>query len=131
MAESEKPPTMNPATMTIRINQWRCRAFHGLYAGEPILGGEFEVNVEVTYRIINKINEISDTISYVDVLNLLREEMKKPRPLLEALAMDMAGNIKQRFPGVVECRISIDKLQAPIDAFQGKVGVSLHQKFTN
>lgn len=115
---------MNASTLTVRINQWRCRAYHGLFKGEPKLGGEFEVNLEVTYRIQNKVNVLSETISYVDLLDLLREEMAHPRPLLEELAQDAVERIKQSYPAVVECCLSIDKLQAPIEAFQGRVGVT-------
>jgi dihydroneopterin aldolase len=116
-------------TFTIRITEWRCRAFHGVYPEEKKAGGEFEVNVEVTYAINSKINSLDQTISYVDLIDIVAREMSEPRPLLETVAMDIGEAIKQKYPRVVSCSLVIDKLRAPIPGLHGKVGVRYHKNF--
>jgi dihydroneopterin aldolase len=117
-------------TMTIRISEWRCRAFHGVFPEEKMAGGEFEVNIEISYYIQSKINEIGDTISYVGLLEILSAEMARPRPLLETVAMETAAAFKQRYPAIVSCSLAIDKLRAPIPGLHGRVGIRYHKNFT-
>jgi dihydroneopterin aldolase len=116
-------------TITIRITDWRCRAYHGVYPEEKMAGGEFEVNLEVAYCTDKKISSLDQTISYVDLIDILSKEMSETRPLLETVAMDTAEAIKQKYPGVVSCTLTIDKLRAPIPGLNGKVGIRYHKNF--
>jgi dihydroneopterin aldolase len=116
-------------TMTIRITEWRCKAFHGVYPEEKKAGGEFEVNLEVTYSIQHQISQLDDTISYAAVMDILAREMAKPRPLLETVAMETVEAIKQSYPAIVSCSVTIDKLRAPIPGLLGRVGVRYYKNF--
>ena len=116
-------------TMTIRITEWRCRALHGVFPEEKKAGGEFEINLEITFITSIRISELDQTISYVDLIEILTAEMSRPRSLLETVAMDIAGTIKQRHPGVVSCSITIDKLRAPIPGLKGRVGIRYHKNY--
>lgn len=116
-------------TFTIRITEWRCKAYHGVYPQEKKAGGEFEVNLEVAFAIHGKINHLDQTISYVDLIAIIAKEMSEPRSLLETVAMDCVEAIKQKYPSVVSCTLTIDKLRAPIPGLNGKVGVRYHKKF--
>jgi dihydroneopterin aldolase len=115
--------------MTIRIEGWKCHAFHGVYPQEALCGGMFELTLEVMYEVRERITNLADTISYTDLLEILRRQMSHTRPLLETVAMDAADEIKQNYPGVVDISLSIHKLEAPIAGFQGRVGVRYHKKF--
>lgn len=115
--------------MTIRIDGWRCHAFHGVYPQEPKAGGPFELTLEVSFLADRRIQDLGETISYVDLLDILRRQMRLTRPLLETVAMDAAAEIKQSYPAVVEISLSIHKLQAPISGFEGRVGVRYHKKY--
>jgi dihydroneopterin aldolase len=129
MAGSEKFQALMNETMTIRIDGWKCHAFHGVYPQEPKTGGSFELTLEVSFLVDQRIQDLARTISYVDLLEILRRQMRHTRPLLETVAMDAASEIKQSYPGVVEISLSIHKLQAPIVGFQGRVGVRYHKKY--
>jgi dihydroneopterin aldolase len=48
---------------------------------------------------------------------------------LEKICQDIILKIKNQYPVVTEIRITIYKLQAPIENFIGKVGVTMHQVF--
>jgi len=48
---------------------------------------------------------------------------------LEKICQGIILNIKHQHPSVSEIKISIFKLQAPIEHFVGKVGVTMHRSF--
>lgn len=90
----------------------------------------FEVNLSVSYMENNPVFErIADTISYVNLFKIVQEKMKEPVYLLEKICQGIILNIKHQYPTVSEIRISIYKLQAPIEHFVGKVGVTMHRSF--
>ncbi|MCU0381319.1 MAG: dihydroneopterin aldolase [Chitinophagaceae bacterium] len=121
---------MMDARMTVQVAGFRCRAFHGVYPQEANVGGEFEINLKVTYLVDQNIIDLEQTISYVDLLRILKQQMGRTRPLLETVAMETASEIKQSYPGVVEIDLGIEKLQAPIPGFQGRVGVHYQKKYS-
>lgn len=111
--------------MKIQLKDVRLSGFHGLEKGEEVVGGEFEVNLTVSYKPTNNtILSISDTIDYTALLNLVKQRMRTPAHLLETLATEMASEIIAKFPVAVEVEISIFKLHPPIENFQGSVGVT-------
>ena len=116
--------------ITIEISKSRFLAFHGLYAEEKATGNEFEVNVRVLHKTSKKkIKSLKDTLDYVLLYRLVQEEMKKPRQLLETLAIEMAERIKSDFPQVKEVDISITKLNPPILNFTGSVTVTYNKSY--
>ncbi len=103
---------------------------HGIYEEERRVMNSFEVNLSVSYMENNPVFErIADTISYVNLFKIVQEKMKEPVYLLEKICQGIILNIKHQYPTVSEIRISIYKLQAPIEHFVGKVGVTMHRSF--
>ena len=89
---------MKQGEITIELKQLRFFAFHGLYKKEKELGGQFEVNLAVSfYSGINIIKSIKKTINYELLFDLLKSEMQTPRDLLETLAMELAEKINKQF----------------------------------
>ena len=103
-------------------------ARHGLYRSEPKTGNLYNVDLFVRYDEGNtSFNHLSDTINYVELYDILRQRMQTPTALLEKLCDEVIQQIKARYPFIAEAMISIQKIQAPIENFEGKVGVSLHK----
>ena len=116
--------------LTVHLHQLIFHAFHGLYSGEEKIGNDFEVNLDISYHIKKKkLDNLKHLISYEDVFQIVKYRMNVPTPLLEELADSIIRKIGHEFPQVEEVRISIFKLQAPIENFQGKVGITLFRKF--
>jgi 7,8-dihydroneopterin aldolase/epimerase/oxygenase len=116
--------------VTVKLDQVRLHAFHGIYAGEPVAGGDFELNLDVEYEDAGlSFDSLDYTISYVALLDLVKARMETPTPLLEKVAKMILDDIIVRFPFVKNARISIYKLQAPIARFQGRVGITLSRVY--
>jgi 7,8-dihydroneopterin aldolase/epimerase/oxygenase len=116
--------------MTVEIKEARFLAYHGLYAEEQKTGNEFIVTLKVDYEVgNNEVLTIDETVNYVSLYELLKEQMQHPRDLLETLAMDIINEIQSDFPMLSAAEISIEKLNAPIDSFAGKVGVVYKKQF--
>ncbi|RYY17872.1 MAG: dihydroneopterin aldolase [Chitinophagaceae bacterium] len=116
--------------VVIKLDQVKLHAFHGVYSGEPLVGGDFEVNLEVEYDDAGiAFDALQDTISYVSLFDLVNSRMKVPTPLLEKVGKLILDDVFDMFPFIKSSRISIFKLQAPIPNFQGRVGISLNRVY--
>lgn len=110
----------------ISLHDVRFFARHGVFAQERILGNEFEVNLTVRVRTSHfdpERDELADTVSYADIYEVVREEMMRPRRLLESVCMTTARSLRRRFPSITEGRISIVKMAPPIPGINGTCGV--------
>ncbi len=116
--------------ITIELKALRFFAYHGLYAEEKKIGNEFEVNLVVAYLPSSgMITDILDTLNYVQLYELLKNEMQKPRELLETFVMEVTEAIHLLFPQVKKIEISATKLYPPIPQFIGTVGVKYQRGF--
>jgi len=115
---------------SIELKDIRLHGRHGLYAGESKTGNIYQIDLCVRYEEGNKnFDTLNDTISYVQLYDILRQRMQSPTALLEKLCNEIIQQVKLQYPFIAEAMISIYKLQAPIQNFEGKVGVSLHKIF--
>lgn len=111
--------------MTISVTDLHLKGGHGMYEEELILQNDFLLNVELQYIPGEELIEsINDTINYVRVYEILKQEFDVPAKLLETLVMRMASRIKSEFQQVKNISIHIKKLHPPIEKFNGNVGVN-------
>ena len=117
------------AVMEIVLQKVKVFGFHGLDAGEEVLGGEFEVNLVASYKPADiPIKKIEETLDYTVLLSIIKRRMQEPAHLLETLATEIASEIIAKFSIVTEIAISIYKLHPPIENFEGSVGVTYKVK---
>jgi len=109
----------------IELKGLRFFAEHGMYEEELKVGNEFEVDIAIgTKAPKKKISSIDQTINYVDVFRIVKEEFKQRKQLLETCAMQISNRLQERFPNVEKLTISIRKLNPPITNFTGSIGVT-------
>ncbi len=105
---------------------------HGVMPEENRLGNQYRLNVRLhidASAFDPDRSDLSSTISYAEVYDIVACEMSKPTPLLETLAMRMAGRICDRWPRSVgnPCvksgEIEIVKLVPPIPGMIGEAGI--------
>lgn len=114
----------------IELSRLRFFSNHGLYAEEEKLGAEFEVNVVIRYAATGgSVNNLNDTVDYVAVYEMVKEEMATRSDLLETTAIRIASKLKERFQKIVSVRITLKKIAPPITNFTGDVSVTYEQAF--
>ena len=115
--------------LTIHLHKLLFHSFHGVYEEEQILGNQFEVNVDVDVDAPKHINSIHQTVNYVTIYHCIKQQMLVATPLLETVAMDITQAIHQIDKKIKSVSITIKKTAAPIENFQGIVGVSCKTVF--
>lgn len=116
--------------ISIELNNVRFHAYHGLFSGERKTGNEFEVNLRVdTPASSGTITSIKETINYVSLYEIIYQEMKQPRDLLETLVMQAAEKIHQSFPSIKRITLKLTKLNPAISQFTGHVSVTYNKEY--
>ena len=118
--------------VSIELLNLKMHAFHGIYEGERKTGSEYELNIKVNFEEGGiEFHDLSDTIDYGEIFTVVKQCMQIPTPLLEKVADTIIRAIKQQYPEITEVILSIYKLQAPVENFNGKIGVTLHKRFND
>jgi len=111
--------------LTIELTQLIFNGHHGFYEEEKVLGGTFEVNAIVQHTVpAMPVRHIQGTIDYTLVFEIIKNTMEKPALLLETLATTIAQEILEKFSQAQQVSINIKKINPPIIAFRGIVGVT-------
>lgn len=114
---------------TIHLNNLKFFAYHGVHEEEAVLGTDFEVSVAVTFNAPEKILELHDTINYATIYEIIKMHFAQPQKLLETLAQNITQEIHKIDNRITSINITIDKLNAPISNFIGKVGVTYFKSY--
>ncbi len=110
--------------MTIHLHNLLFHAFHGVHEEEQIIGNEFEVNVDIEFPTNFIINNLQQTVNYVDVYAIIQQRMMQSTLLLETVAQELSVAIHSLDEKITSVSISIKKLHPPIAHFEGTVGVT-------
>jgi len=114
---------------TVYLHHLKFFSFHGLYEEEKSTGNEFEVNLSVSFDRDKVGDDLSRTVDYVQLFQIVKSNMNTPALLLEGIAESVIATIQSHYPFVQKVNIEIWKMQPPIEQFQGKVGISLTKTF--
>jgi dihydroneopterin aldolase len=115
--------------LTVSLEQMKFHAGHGTFSEEAIVGGEFLVDVYISFEASAPIVRLDQTVDYQSVYGLVKEVMLKPIPLLETLAERCIDRIKSSFPQVVRIAVKISKLTPPLGGEVGCSAVRMEKSF--
>ncbi len=107
----------------IALEGMKFYAYHGYYAEERVIGGEYLVDVDISTNT-NKAamsDELAKTINYETVYLIVEAEMRKPSKLLEQVLLRIIMGIKYQFDNIAGLEVKITKLNPPM---QGQVASS-------
>ena len=112
----------------ISLDDIRFHAFHGVEDFEREFGNEFRVSLSVNLPYVSEMenDELSHTVSYADLYEIVKEVMATPCKLLETVALKIASKIKTTYPQITGGNISIQKLRPPIKEMLGSASVTLN-----
>ena len=111
----------------IFLRNMRFHAYHGVLEQEQTVGNDYLVNLTVDYDFscAVKTDELSGTVSYADLFELVKEEMAKPSKLLEHVAGRIGKRIFSEYPTIGKIQLSINKVNPPMGADCDGAGVEV------
>ena len=112
----------------ISLRNVRFHAFHGVMPQERKVGADFLVNLRVGYPLEQAMqsDEVSDTLNYAALYEVVKAEMMQPSNLLEHVAGRIADAIVKRFPQVTSIDLELTKQNPPMGADCDGAGVEIH-----
>ena len=107
---------------TITIEGIKVYAYHGHLKEEAILGGHFNVNVwvEVNTDIVEESDELTDTLDYVKVISIIKEQMLIRSNMIEVPTARIAKKILKE-KNVLKVTVELEKISPPVDAVFKKI----------
>ena len=99
-------------------------AYHGHLEEESILGGNFIVNVwvEADTSEVEKTDDLNDTVDYVRIIEIVKEQMGIRANMIEVPAKRIVEAILP-LNKVQKVKVELEKIQPPIDATFDKISV--------
>ena len=113
---------------SIFLDEVRFHAFHGVMPQERAVGADFTVSLNVGYDFVKAAenDDLTDTISYADLYQVVRTEMDKPSQLLEHVALRIVKAVAARWPRIDTIDLRLAKDNPPMGADCKGAGVEIH-----
>lgn len=109
---------------TVALKDIKCYAFHGYYPEEQLVGNHFVVDVEVDFVPTGETEDLSNTVNYEVINEIVLNEMSKTQKLLETLVKTIISELINTYPFIISAKVGIKKLNPPM---KGEVGYSFVQ----
>ena len=100
---------------------------HGHYDEEQERGNKFVVNLHFETDITKAAttDELSETVSYEQVYNVVKEQMAIRSKLLENVAQRIVDALKKKFPEIITLELKLSKLNPPVKGIVQKVSITI------
>jgi len=114
----------------IEIEGMHFHAYHGCFEQEQIIGTKFTVDLyfETDTSAAEKFDDLSATVDYQSVYNLVKEEMGINSKLLEHVGRRILDRLFVDFPAVENATLTVSKLNPPLGGEIKSVGVKLSRR---
>ena len=101
---------------TIKISNIRVYAYHGCLVEEGKIGSDYRIDLAVKADLKKsaKTDHLADTVDYVHLNKIVKEEMAVRTKLLETVASLILDRIIEEIPIVNKAKIKVSKLNPPI-----------------
>jgi len=111
----------------IRVNNIRLFTNHGCLEEEAKIGSEYRVDIEVKADLQKsaKTDDLIDTVDYVHLNYIVKEEMAVRSKLLEHVAQRILDRIFKEIQLVEEAQVSVAKINPPIGGNVAEVVIVL------
>jgi dihydroneopterin aldolase len=117
----------------VQLENIRTYAHHGCLAEETDIGSEYLVNVSVKTDLTkaSTSDQLKDTVDYVHINKIVKQEMAIPSKLLEHVAKRILDRIFLELPSVEKSKVAVSKINPPINGDVEKVTVTLKSNKPN
>lgn len=114
----------------VKVENIKLYAYHGCLEEEALIGSDYRVDLQVNANLQKAANSdlLEDTVDYVHLNRIVKEEMLIRSKLLEHVAQRILNRVFRELPSVEEGEIAISKITPPIGGDVEAVTVMLHKK---
>lgn len=114
----------------IKVKNIRVYAYHGCLVEEGKIGSDYRVDVTVKANLSKsaKTDSLSDTVDYVHLNKIVKQEMAIRSKLLEEVAKRILNRILEEIPMVKKADIAVSKLNPPIGGNVAAVTIIMSKK---
>ena len=115
----------------IILENIRIYSNHGCLDEEALIGSDYLVDLEIEADLSKsaKTDELSDTVDYVHLNKIVKEEVLIRSKLLETVAERILLRINNELSTVTFARIKLSKVNPPIGGNVEKVSIVLEKQF--
>jgi len=113
---------------TILVTGIKCYAYHGCLEEEEIIGGNYVVDlqIETDFEKAASSDELSETVDYVDVYEIVKVQMGIRSKLIEHAAKRICEAMMKKLPRIKNAKVKVTKLNPPIPGDVQEVSVVYH-----
>lgn len=114
----------------INIEAMHFYAKHGVLEQERLTGGDYVVSLRVGAQLDKAVqsDNVSDTVNYATLYDIVKTEMQQPSNLIEHVAGRIAKSIYRVFPQVETIDITVTKTNPPMGGDTSGASVELYTK---
>lgn len=111
----------------VRLDNIRLFAFHGCLKEEGVIGSDYRVDLEISADLetASRSDRLSETVDYVVLHAIVREEMAVRSHLLETVGARILDRIFEEVATVDSAEVAISKINPPIGGDVQQVTVIL------
>lgn len=111
----------------IELENMAFRAYHGCYELEKVVGNRFLVNVWIEADVDEAAREddLSKSINYLTVFEIVRGQMEITSNILEHVARRIIDALYEEFPQILKATVKVAKLAPPLGGKIDSVSVTL------
>ncbi|MDD3772990.1 MAG: dihydroneopterin aldolase [Weeksellaceae bacterium] len=115
----------------IILENIRIYSNHGCLDEEALIGSDYVVDLEIEADLdkATQTDELNDTVDYVHLNRIVKEEVSVRSKLLEKVALRVLERIGAEIALVHWAKIKLSKLNPPIGGNVEKVSIVLEKKF--
>jgi len=113
----------------IKLKNIRVYAYHGCLLEEGKIGSDYRVDVSVNanLNLSAQSDNLADTVDYVHLNKIVKEEMAIRSKLLETVAKRILDRIFLEIPLVEEAVVAVSKINPPIGGNVAMVTVEMRK----
>lgn len=102
-------------------------AYHGCFDAEQVIGTRFTVDlmIEADVQRASHSDNLHDTVNYLTVYQLVKEQMGVQSHLLEHVARRILTGLTVRFPAVIYAEVKVAKMNPPLGGKLTSVSVTM------
>lgn len=115
----------------IELNNIKLYAYHGCLEEEAKIGSNYrvDVSIETNYTKAAQFDDLSLTVDYVTIQEIVQQQMNIRSKLLEHVANRIVNHTKQACPAIQKIKVKISKLCPPINGDVEAVAIIIEESY--